>query len=194
MSNLPAPASDTITTTTETLREIIARLDTEQAALAEQGDTATLADGLAALDTLTRDLRLLVANTKTSLTSLLEQVPGHRHIGDGYAIERTRTSSTVHFDSPALLRRIVNECVHLALEQLDEVTDRDTEVAGVVTGSILDGLSDTLPLTATGIGWRMGGERSDHVGVRGYLPDEEISEYRTVKRPGGWSVKITRNQ
>lgn len=194
MTNLPAPIDNQITHATRTLREVVAELDNERANLAAAGDTTTLADGLEALDTFASDLRTLIDNTKTDLAELLADEPGRRYIGDGYAVERSRTGQSIHWDSPGTLRHVLSQCADRALDDLGDVTDRDLEVVSVLVASILTGLSDTLPLTNTGIGWRLGGKDSDHVGLRGYMDDDEIDEYRTVKRPGRYTVRIVRNQ
>lgn len=178
--NLPVPLDDTAPLPHQLLATMIAELDDNRQALRRAGDMDSLAAGLVALDTIKKGLATLERSTRQDVTDLMGE-HGNKtlQVGD-HTVEASRIPASYHWESDELLRLVIATAVAESYPNDDHALD--------VAGTILDALRDVLPLTNTGISWRMG--TSTTPGLTNWITRHKINEHRTENRPATKTVRV----
>lgn len=173
---------DTAPESHQDLARVLLGLDDQRRALKRTGNTEILAAGAVALAELRKALSQLERDTKSDVAELMREDDTQRLIVGNRVVERSRTSPTWHYDSDEILKRVM--LVALTRQYGSVIPD---EVMGA-TGVIIDALRDCLPLTATGIAWRMGTATTE--GLRDYIDKDLVDQLRTMKREPRDTVSV----
>lgn len=148
---------------TRALRQVIADLDAQRAALAEEGDYVTLAEGAQDIATVERDLSAVLRQTRLDIARIVDANAGsdtriNRVEVEGVgAVEVKGGWKRTGWESERLLRALVQRAIDRVGSE--KIVTADGEVVDVeeseTLASILDALLTCLPITAS-TAWRTG--------------------------------------